>query len=138
MFSIGYFTVMSVVGFLMTCKGCGCKQSWPNGGSGLAFAWGDSGKPQKVSSQPQDGGVSERCLYSHPLLRLSTETDIVSGCLTLESLGCYELKRYKDRLCGLVVRVLGYRSRGPGSIPRTTKKKISGSGMGSTLPREYN
>jgi hypothetical protein len=27
----------------------------------------------------------------------------------------------KDRLCGLVVRVLGYRSRGPGSIPGTTR-----------------
>jgi hypothetical protein len=26
-----------------------------------------------------------------------------------------------DRLCGLVVRVPGYRSRGPGSIPGTTK-----------------
>jgi hypothetical protein len=25
-----------------------------------------------------------------------------------------------DRLCGLVVRVLGYRSGGPGSIPGTT------------------
>jgi hypothetical protein len=34
----------------------------------------------------------------------------------------------KDRLCGLVVRGLGYRSGGPGSIPGTTrfseKKKI--------------
>jgi hypothetical protein len=29
----------------------------------------------------------------------------------------------KDRLCGLVVRVLGYRSGGPGSIPGTTRKK---------------
>jgi hypothetical protein len=28
-----------------------------------------------------------------------------------------------DRLCGLVVRVLGYRSGGPGSIPGTAKKK---------------
>jgi hypothetical protein len=28
-----------------------------------------------------------------------------------------------DRLCSLVVRVLGYRSGGPGSIPGTTKKK---------------
>jgi phosphatidylserine synthase len=28
-----------------------------------------------------------------------------------------------DRLCGLVARVLGYRSGGPGSIPDTTKKK---------------
>jgi hypothetical protein len=40
------------------------------------------------------------------------------------------LKKYKydyeissDSLCGLVVRVLGYRSGGPGSIPGTTKKK---------------
>jgi hypothetical protein len=31
-----------------------------------------------------------------------------------------------DRLCGLVVRVLGYRSGGPGSIPGTTRKKIMG------------
>jgi hypothetical protein len=29
----------------------------------------------------------------------------------------------EDRLCGLVVRVLGYRSGGPGSIPGTTRKK---------------
>jgi hypothetical protein len=28
-----------------------------------------------------------------------------------------------ERLCGLVVRVLGYRSGGPGSIPDTTRKK---------------
>jgi hypothetical protein len=28
-----------------------------------------------------------------------------------------------ERLCGLVVRVLGYRSGGPDSIPGTTKKK---------------
>jgi hypothetical protein len=31
-----------------------------------------------------------------------------------------------DRLCVLVVRVLGYRSGGPGSIPGTTRKKIVG------------
>jgi hypothetical protein len=31
-----------------------------------------------------------------------------------------------DRLCGLVVRVLGYRSGGPGSIPGTTRKKVLG------------
>jgi hypothetical protein len=30
---------------------------------------------------------------------------------------------YIDRLCGLVVRVLGYRSGGPGSVPGTTRKK---------------
>jgi hypothetical protein len=44
-----------------------------------------------------------------------------------------------DRLCGLVVRVLGYypeaRVRFP-ALPE--KKKSSGSGTGSTRPREYN
>jgi hypothetical protein len=30
------------------------------------------------------------------------------------------------RLCGLVVRVLGYRSVGPGCIPGTTRKKVVG------------
>jgi hypothetical protein len=30
------------------------------------------------------------------------------------------------RLCGLVVRVLGYRSGGPGPIPGTTKKNVVG------------
>jgi hypothetical protein len=29
---------------------------------------------------------------------------------------------YYDRLCGLAIRVLGYRSGGPGSIPDTTIK----------------
>jgi hypothetical protein len=31
-----------------------------------------------------------------------------------------------DRLCGLVVRGLGYRSGGPGSIPGTIRKKVVG------------
>jgi hypothetical protein len=31
--------------------------------------------------------------------------------------------RWLDRLCGLVVRVLGCRSGGPGSIPGTTRKR---------------
>jgi hypothetical protein len=30
----------------------------------------------------------------------------------------------RDRLCGLVVRILGYRSGGLGSIPGTTRKKV--------------
>jgi hypothetical protein len=33
---------------------------------------------------------------------------------------------YDDRLCGLVVRVLGYRSGDPGSIPGNTRKKVLG------------
>jgi hypothetical protein len=43
-----------------------------------------------------------------------------------------------DRLCGLVDRVLGYRSAGPGSIPGTTRKKSSGFGTEFTQPSEYN
>jgi hypothetical protein len=46
-----------------------------------------------------------------------------------------------DRLCGIVVRVPGYRSRGPGSISCVTRffeellgRKSSGSGLES---REY-
>jgi hypothetical protein len=31
-----------------------------------------------------------------------------------------------DRLCSLMVRVLGYTSGGPGSIPGTTRKKVVG------------
>jgi hypothetical protein len=36
------------------------------------------------------------------------------------------IHRCLDRLCALVVRVLGYRSRGPGSITGTTRKKVVG------------
>jgi hypothetical protein len=56
-------------------------------------------------------------------------------------LGLLELKNRQslcDGLCGLVVRVLGYRSGGLGSIPGTTRKKSSRSGTGSTQPHEYN
>jgi hypothetical protein len=46
----------------------------------------------------------------------------------MNALGALGLERHQlvyiyDRLCGLVVRVLGYRSGGPGSIPGTNKKK---------------
>jgi hypothetical protein len=43
------------------------------------------------------------------------------------------------RLCGLVVRVPGYRSGGPGFDSRALQeKKSSRSGTGSTQLREYN
>jgi hypothetical protein len=35
----------------------------------------------------------------------------------------YMFRPGRDRLCGLVVRVLGYRSGGPGSILGSTRKK---------------
>jgi hypothetical protein len=43
-----------------------------------------------------------------------------------------------DRLCGLVVRVVDYRCRGPGFDSQALQKKSSGSGTGCTQPREYN
>jgi hypothetical protein len=44
----------------------------------------------------------------------------------------------RDRLCGLVFRVLGYISEGRVRFPALPEKKSSGSGTGSTQPREYN
>jgi hypothetical protein len=45
----------------------------------------------------------------------------------------------RDRLCGLVVRVPAYRSRGPGSIPALPGfLRSAGSGTGSIQLREYN
>jgi hypothetical protein len=37
---------------------------------------------------------------------------------------------FMDRLCGLVVRVLGYISGGLGSIPGITRKKLVGLELG--------
>jgi hypothetical protein len=39
------------------------------------------------------------------------------------------LRFISDRLCGLVIRVLGYRSGGPGSIPGTTRIKKKAVGL---------
>jgi hypothetical protein len=47
--------------------------------------------------------------------------DIADGKLTNS---CYQSPMRP--LCGLVVRVLGYRSRGPGSIPSTNRRKVVG------------
>jgi hypothetical protein len=64
-------------------------------------------------------------VYSYELLSQHCNTSFIKRCLLV-------------LLCGLVVRVLGYRSGGTGSIPDITRKQSSGSGTGSTQPREYN
>jgi hypothetical protein len=50
----------------------------------------------------------------------SRELVLTAACMTNV---IYMLRSWEDRLCGLVVRVLGYRSGGPGSIPGTTREK---------------
>jgi hypothetical protein len=74
--------------------------------------------------------------------------EVTGGWIKLHNGGSIIIRMIKsmDHLCGLVVRVLDYRSGSPGSIPGTTrfsgkkkkKKTCSGSGMGCTQPREYN
>jgi hypothetical protein len=64
--------------------------------------------------------------------RVLATTAVPMGCLSLllEPQGSeytpnvfWKLLLNRDSLCGLVVRVLGYRSGSPGSIPGTTRKK---------------
>jgi hypothetical protein len=51
-----------------------------------------------------------------------------------------DLSDFEDRLCGLVVKVPGYRFRGPDSITGATRffLRSSGSETGSTQPRDDN
>jgi hypothetical protein len=56
--------------------------------------------------------------FCRPILHLLSKT--VRDVKEI-NVSCIDQKEY--RLCGLVVRVLGYRSGGPGSIPGTTRKK---------------
>jgi hypothetical protein len=54
-------------------------------------------------------------------------------------LNVYVMYKKVRRLCGLVGRVLGYRSRGPGSIPGASRfSDKQWVWNGSTQPREYN
>jgi hypothetical protein len=71
--------------------------------------------PITDDSQPLSSWVISEALsvsrLRHPdRLRLPMRTDIFT-CMYIEV----------DRLCGLVVRILGYRSGGPDSIPGTTR-----------------
>jgi hypothetical protein len=77
-------------------------------------------------------------LRKYPMHEQTTHINLRCKQLPAAKLIFVFCPRYGDRLCGLVVRVLDYRSGGPGSIPGTIRKKSSGSGTGSTQPPEYN
>jgi hypothetical protein len=55
-----------------------------------------------------------------PHYALCTSAGITTQQFSLSEIGSTE-SCHNDRLCGLVVRVPGYRSRDPGSIPGTTR-----------------
>jgi hypothetical protein len=78
--------------------------------------------------------ISEISKFYAPRLTIAAHVDD----LTDELKSVFGYMSVVSRLCGLVVRVLGYRSGGPDSILGTAKKKSSGSGTGSTQPREFN
>jgi hypothetical protein len=86
----------------------------------------------EIRSEHLPNTCLQSCCYASPLGVEGTPCAYVGT----ENISVRFVK--EDRLCGLVVRVLGYRSGGPGSIPGTTRKKNTGSGTGSAQPREYN
>jgi hypothetical protein len=91
-------------------------------------------------------------MFVHSVLALVCFMSTFLFCLVRCFLNLFEVLFYftatismsvdisSDRLCGLVVRVPGYRSRGPGSIPGATRffLRSSGAGTGSTQPRDDN
>jgi hypothetical protein len=65
---------------------------------------------------------SQICRFSELFLPASRHSIQLQECQFNNMLFCATVFP-RDRLCGLVVRVFGYRSGGPGSIPGTTRKK---------------
>jgi hypothetical protein len=72
--------------------------------------------------------------FIHVTRQMESRTDSMQTYRTTKPEPCVQLASnpsdilvkictQRDRLCGLVVRVVGYRSGGPGSIPGTTRKK---------------
>jgi hypothetical protein len=66
---------------------------------------------------------SELRVVSAPYPELTNCKTFATSCMYMLYYVMTHISITSDRLCGLVVRVLGYRSGGPGSIPGTTKKK---------------
>jgi hypothetical protein len=73
---------------------------------------------------------SRQCCESRTRYPLDTNVEVYQILALILVIGVRDLViqnkynymcRLLDRLCGLVVRVLGYRSRGPSSIPGTTR-----------------
>jgi hypothetical protein len=88
------------------------QSSWLQNGDVLWFLWG--------TNWIYICYVEER----RPPLRSSGQSSWLHNwdmCFLWSTNWIYMCYVEEDRLCGLVVRVLNYRSRGPGSIPGTTR-----------------
>jgi hypothetical protein len=67
-------------------------------------------------------------VYAQQKLKTQTRLLVREGAPHQQTGDCLKIIKGRrgqigNRLCGLVVRVLGYRSGGPGSIPGSTRKK---------------
>jgi hypothetical protein len=93
----------------------GCKATWPVLSPIRVY---------KVRAERELVPDSHGC--NMPGNSVDTIWQVLQCCLSLERLIFGIRSLSNDRLCGLVVRVLGYRSGGLGSIPGTTRKIIVG------------
>jgi hypothetical protein len=80
--------------------------------------------------------------FSGPYVKVSTKSAYSNifreQCCNNDTEVSIDHSSSSDRLCGLVVRVLGYRSGGPGSIPGTTRqKKVVGLERGRRDPSRW-
>jgi hypothetical protein len=76
-----------------------------------------------MTLQPIFQFASKICTISFPRLFWPHFCTTIVSCSQLATLKDRHNRKH-DRLCGLVVRVLDYRSGGPGSIPDTARKKV--------------
>jgi hypothetical protein len=97
----------------------------------INWGWYDTGRSM---SPNRNQGTLHCYLPQHVLFNMFSKNTSFAPVLNFQSFHTTWL----DRLCGLVVRVLDYWCRGPGFDSRALQKKSSGSGTGSTQPREYN
>jgi hypothetical protein len=80
------------------------------------------------ATTPYTASWSGIYLNKHGVMLIFIFIALLLKCVVIRRFNClnYSTLFVGKCLCGLVVRVLGYRSGGPGSIPSTTRKKVVG------------
>jgi hypothetical protein len=113
---------------LLNCKVFVSYESWPERNAISTFALRNRGMPLGCSVRTVDDFSEIRNEYfQNTSPEPNVQTSLVGKTVSVESVkqtllpGNSEWALRCDRLCGLVARVPGYRSRGPGYIPDTTR-----------------